>query len=47
VPSGVTDIRACCGLGRGEGSGGGRGTMSQLEFLEGGGLGDAGGAGPG
>ena len=47
VPSGRTDIPACCGLGGSGGSGGGGGTRSGLGFLEGGGLGDAGGAGPG
>jgi len=46
VPSGGTDIAACCGLGGGEGSGGSGGAGSGLGFPEGGGFGDAGGAGP-
>jgi len=47
VPSGGTDIAACCELGGGDGSGGGGGAGSGLGFLEGGGFEDAGGAGPG
>jgi len=47
VPSGGTEIAACCGLGGGEESGGGGGAGSGLVFLEDCGLGNAGGAGPG
>ena len=47
MPSGGTDIAACCGLGGGAGSGGGGGSVSELGFLERSGLRDAGGAGPG
>ena len=39
MPSGGTDIAACCGLGSGEGSGDGGGAECGLGFLEGGGFG--------
>ena len=44
VPSGGTDIASCCGLGGAERSRGGGSAGSRLGFLEGGGLGNAGGA---
>ena len=47
LPSGRTDIAACCGHGGGEGSGAGGGAESGLGFVEDGGLEDASSAGPG